>query len=69
MRIVYELRGGVQPQVVLNNLYKQTALQSSYSANMLALIDGNPKVITLRTAFRNMLNSVNVWLEGELNLN
>ena len=52
MRIVYELRTGVQPQVVLNNLYKQTALQSSYSANMLALIDGNPKVITLRTALQ-----------------
>ena len=52
MRIVYELRGGVQPQVVLNNLYKQTALQSSFSANMLALIDGTPRVITLRTALQ-----------------
>ncbi|MEC9321785.1 MAG: DNA gyrase subunit A, partial [Chloroflexota bacterium] len=50
MRIVYELRGGVQPQVILNNLYKQTSLQSSFSANMLALIDGTPRVITLRTA-------------------
>ena len=50
MRIVYELRGGVQPQVVLNNLYKHTSLQSSFSANMLALIDGSPKVITLKTA-------------------
>ena len=50
MRIVYELRGGVQPQVVLNNLYKHTALQSSFSANMLALIDGSPRVITLKTA-------------------
>ena len=52
MRIVYELRGGVQPQVVLNNLYKQTALQSSFSANMLALIDGTPRVITLKTALQ-----------------
>ena len=52
MRIVYELRGGSQPQVVLNNLYKQTALQSSFSANMLALIDGTPRVITLRTALQ-----------------
>jgi len=50
MRIVYELRGGVQPQVVLNNLYKHTSLQSSFSANMLALIDGSPRVITLKTA-------------------
>ena len=55
MRVVYELRGGVQPQVILNNLYKQTALQSSFSANMLALIDGNPKVITLRTALQEYL--------------
>ncbi|SVA82637.1 uncharacterized protein METZ01_LOCUS135491 [marine metagenome] len=50
MRIVYELRGGVQPQVILNNLYKQTSLQSSFSANMLALIEGTPRVITLKTA-------------------
>ena len=50
MRIVYELRNGVQPQVILNNLYKQTALQSSFSANMLALIDGKPALLTLKTA-------------------
>jgi len=50
MRIVYELRNGVQPQVILNNLYKQTALQSSFSANMLALIDGKPALVTLKTA-------------------
>ena len=41
MRIVLELRGGAQPQVVLNNLYKFTAMQSSFSANMLALVDGD----------------------------
>ena len=52
MRIVYELRGGVQPQVILNNLYKQTSLQSSFSANMLALIDRTPRVITLKTALQ-----------------
>ena len=52
MRIVYELRGGVQPQVILNNLYKQTSLQSSFSANMLALIDSTPRVITLKTALQ-----------------
>ena len=52
MRIVMELRSGVQPQVVLNNLYKHTALQSSFSANMLALIDGKPEVITLKTALQ-----------------
>ena len=52
MRIVIELRGGVQPQVVLNNLYKQTPLQSSFSANMLALIDDIPRVITLKIALQ-----------------
>ena len=52
MRVVIELRGGVQPQVVLNNLYKQTPLQSSFSANMLALIDDIPRVITLKIALQ-----------------
>ena len=52
MRIVYELRNGVQPQVILNNLYKQTALQSSFSANMLALIDSKPAIVTLKTAIQ-----------------
>jgi DNA gyrase subunit A len=52
MRVVIELRAGVQPQVVLNNLYKQTPLQSSFSANMLALIDDIPRVITLKIALQ-----------------
>ena len=52
MRVVIELSGGVQPQVVLNNLYKQTPLQSSFSANMLALIDDIPRVITLKIALQ-----------------
>ena len=52
MRIVMELRTGVQPRVVLNNLYKLTAMQNSFSANMLALVDGMPRVITLRQALQ-----------------
>ena len=55
MRIVMELRSGVQPRVVLNNLYKFTAMQSTFSANMLALVDGMPRVITLRQALRHFL--------------
>jgi len=55
MRIVFELRSGVQPMVVLNNLYKFTAMQSSFSANMLALVDGMPRVITLRQALQQFL--------------
>ncbi len=55
MRIVFELRSGVQPMVVLNNLYKFTAMQSSFSANMLALVDGMPRVFTLRQALQQFL--------------
>jgi len=49
MRMVFELRGGSQPLVVLNNLYKYTPMQSSFSANMLALVNGRPKVLDLKT--------------------
>ena len=52
MRVVIELRTGTQPMVVLNNLYKLTAMQSSFSANMLALVEGMPRVITLKVALQ-----------------
>ena len=52
MRMVLELRGGAQPLVILNNLYKLTALQSSFSVNMLALVDGTPRVINLKQALQ-----------------
>ena len=55
MRVVFELRAGVQPRVVLNNLYKFTAMQNSFSANMLALVDKMPRVITLRQALQQFL--------------
>src|SRR5438067_230064 len=42
MRIVFELRKDAVPAVVLNNLYKMTALQSSFGATMLAIVDGQP---------------------------
>ncbi|GAE93824.1 DNA gyrase subunit A [Gracilibacillus boraciitolerans JCM 21714] len=48
MRIVIELRRDANPNVVLNNLYKQTSLQTSFGINMLALVDGQPKVLTLK---------------------
>ncbi|WP_440897368.1 DNA gyrase subunit A [Amphibacillus sp. Q70] len=48
MRIVIELRRDANPNVLLNNLYKQTALQSSFGINMLALVDGQPKVLNLK---------------------
>jgi DNA gyrase subunit A len=48
MRIVVELRRDAYPRVVLNNLYKQTPLQSNFGANMLALVNGKPELLTLK---------------------
>ncbi|MCI0183272.1 MAG: DNA gyrase subunit A [Acidibacillus sp.] len=48
MRIVIELRRDVRPQVVLNNLYKHTQLQTTFGVNALALVNGQPKVLSLR---------------------
>ncbi|MDI3256708.1 MAG: DNA gyrase subunit A, partial [Kyrpidia sp.] len=47
MRIVIELRRDVKPRVVLNNLFKHTALQTSYGVIMLCLVDGRPQVLNL----------------------
>jgi DNA gyrase subunit A len=48
MRIVIELRRDAYPQVVLNNLFKLTPLQSNFSAHMLALVNSEPVLLTLR---------------------
>jgi DNA gyrase subunit A len=48
MRIVIELRKGEVPDVVLNNLYKQTPMQSVFGINMVALHDGQPKLMNLK---------------------
>ncbi|MBF8723019.1 DNA gyrase subunit A [Pseudomonas guariconensis] len=48
MRIVIELRRGEVPEVVLNNLYAQTQLQSVFGINMVALIDGRPRLLNLK---------------------
>ncbi len=52
MRIVIELRREAQPQRVLNNLYKYTSMQSAFFVNMLALVDGQPRVISLKEALQ-----------------
>ena len=52
MRIVIQLRRDTQPQQLLNSLYKYTALQSTFAANMLALVDGQPRVLSLKEALR-----------------
>ncbi|BFH65933.1 DNA gyrase subunit A [Paenibacillus azoreducens] len=48
MRIVVELRRDVNPSVMLNNLYKHTAMQSTFGINMLAIVKNEPKVLSLR---------------------
>jgi DNA gyrase subunit A len=52
MRIVIELKREAQPRQVLNNLYKYTAMQSAFFVNMLALVDGQPRVISLKEALQ-----------------
>lgn len=49
MRIVIEVRRDVSASVILNNLYKMTALQSSFGFNMLAIVDGEPKILGLKS--------------------
>ncbi|NWG74960.1 MAG: DNA gyrase subunit A, partial [Rubrivivax sp.] len=48
MRVVIELKRGEVPEVVLNNLYKLTQLQDSFGINMVALVDGQPKLCNLK---------------------
>ncbi len=48
MRIVIELKRDAYPRVVLNNLYKQTPVQANFGANMLALVNGEPQLLTLK---------------------
>ena len=56
MRLVIELKRGEVPEVVLNNLYKQTQLQDTFGINMVALIDGQPKLC-------NLMDLIQVFLE------
>ncbi len=48
MRVVIELRKGAVAEVVLNNLYQHTRMRLSFGVNMVALIDGQPEIVTLR---------------------
>lgn len=55
MRIVYDLRKDVVPSVVLNKLYKYTELQSSFSVNNVALVDGRPYTLNLKELLNNFI--------------
>ncbi|MBU2608160.1 MAG: DNA gyrase subunit A [Chloroflexi bacterium] len=56
MRIVIELKKETQPQQVLNSLYKYTAMRSTFFINMLALVDGQPRVISLKEALKKFID-------------
>lgn len=56
MRIVVELKRDANPQITLNRLYKHTQLQDSYSMIMLALVDGEPKILNLHQILSEYLN-------------
>jgi DNA gyrase subunit A len=59
MRIVIELKRDATPMVVLNNLYKHTQLQTTFGINMLALVKGRPKVLTLKEMMEEFLKHRN----------
>ncbi len=56
VRIVIELKRDARPQVILNQLYKHTALQSTFGVIMLALVNGEPKILTLRDCLDVFIN-------------
>ena len=56
MRLVIELKRGEVPEVVLNNLYKQTQLQDTFGMNMVALINGQPKLCNLKDLIEVFIN-------------
>src|SRR5699024_11253088 len=61
MRIVIRLRRDVNANVILNNLYKYTALQTTFGINMLALVNGTPKVLTIKECLEH-------YLEHQMNI-
>lgn len=56
MRVVIEVRKDANANVLLNNLYKQTALQTTFGINMLALVNGEPKVLNLKQTLQHYLD-------------
>jgi len=48
MRVVIELKRGEMPEVILNNLYKETQMQDTFGINMVALLDGQPRLLNLK---------------------
>lgn len=63
MRIVIELRRDANANVLLNNLYKQTAMQTSFGINLLALVNGHPKVLNLKECLQHYLEHQKVVIK------
>ncbi len=59
MRIVVELKREANAEVILNNLYKHTSMQTTFGVIMLALVDGRPKVLTLKEMLRHFIDHRN----------
>jgi DNA gyrase subunit A len=55
-RIVIELKGNARPYTVLNNLYKHTQLQTTFGALMLAIVDGRPQVLSLKSLLQHYID-------------
>ena len=56
MRVVVELRRGANGEVVRNQLYKQTSLQTTFSCNMVALVDNSPQTLNLKQFLQHFLD-------------
>ncbi|MDQ0297620.1 DNA gyrase subunit A [Salibacterium salarium] len=63
MRIVIEVRKDSNANVLLNNLYKQTALQTSFGINMLALVDGRPQVLNLKQCLNHYIEHQKIVIQ------
>ena len=55
MRIAIDLRRDVTPQIVLNQLFKHTQMQDSFGVNMIALVNGSPKILTLKEVLKHYI--------------
>ena len=61
MRVVVELRRGANAEVVVNNLYKQTSLQTTFPCNMVALVDKAPQTLNLKQFLEHFLDFRSVF--------
>jgi len=69
MRIVIELRRDVNPQIMLNQLYSLTQLQDTFAINMLALVDGEPRVLNLKQMLRHYIDHQREVVERRIKFN